>query len=361
MSSHSHPIQIPKTQKAAIVKCSGAAVQVQSNVPVTQPADLKPGECLVKLQCTGVCHTDLHAAMGDWPVPSKTPLIGGHEGVGDVVAIGHNTVNSPVKLGDRVGIKWIAYSCLQCEQCRNSREQNCEHGQLSGYTVDGTFQQYVVSYVNCVTPIPDGIESASAASLLCAGLTVYRALKYSETNPGDWVVLPGAGGGLGHLAIQYAKYMGRRVIAIDGGEEKRKLCLSLGADHWIDFTTCKDITAEIKRVTGGKGAHAAVVTTASSSGYSQAIDYLRENGRLMAVGLPSKATLDANIFFTVFKSITIHGSYVGNRQDAIECVNIAASGAIKVHYQSRPMDDLEQVYDEMGKGKIAGRIVLTLE
>ncbi|KAJ3557202.1 hypothetical protein NP233_g11803 [Leucocoprinus birnbaumii] len=330
------------------------------------------------MHCTGVCHTDLHAAMGDWPVPPKTPLIGGHEGVGDIVAIGHNTVDSPVKIGDRVGVKWIAYSCLQCEQCRNSREQNCENAQLSGYTVDGTFQQYVVSYVTCVTPIPDGLESASAASLLCAGLTVYRALKYSETNPGDWVVLPGAGGGLGHLgasllssvsewsinepsAIQYAKYMGRRVIAIDGGEEKRKLCDELGADHWIDFTTCKDVTAEIKRVTGGKGAHAAVVTTASSSGYTQAIDYLRENGRLMAVGLPAKATLDASIFFTVFKSITIHGSYVGNRQDAIECINIAASGAVKVHYQLKPIDELENVYVALGEGKIAGRIVLALQ
>jgi len=194
-----HTIQIPKVQKAALVQKSGAPVQVKSDIPVRQPEDLQPGECLVQLHCTGVCHTDLHAARGDWPVPPNAPLIGGHEGVGDIIAIGKNTINSPVRIGDRVGIKWIAYSCLQCEQCRNAHEQNCEHVKLSGYTVDGTFQQYVVSYVTCVTPIPDGLESAAAASLLCAGLTVYRALKYSETNPGDWVVVPGAGGGLGHL------------------------------------------------------------------------------------------------------------------------------------------------------------------
>jgi len=154
--------------------------------------------------------------------------------------------------------------------------------------------------------------------------------------------------------------MGRRVISIDSGEEKRKLCTELGSDHWIDFQTCKDVTAEIKRVTDGKGAHATIVTTASSSGYTQAIDYLRDNGRLMAVGLPGKATLDASIFFTVFKSITIHGSYVGNRQDAIECLDIAASGAVKVHYKLLPIDELENVYRDLGEGKITGRIVLAL-
>ncbi|MCL6362614.1 zinc-dependent alcohol dehydrogenase, partial [Pectobacterium polaris] len=238
--------QIPKTQKAAVVQKTGGKVQIKDDIPVKQPEDLAPGECLLKMHCTGVCHTDLHAALGDWPIPPQVPLIGGHEGVGEVVAIGKDTVHSPVKIGDRVGVKWIAYSCLNCEQCRKGFEQNCYNVKLSGYTVDGTFSQYLVSYVNCVTPIPDGIPSDDSASILCAGLTVSRALKYSETVPYDWIVLPGAGGGLGHLAVQYAKYMGRRVIAIDGGEEKRKLCESLGADAWIDYTTCKDIVAEVK-------------------------------------------------------------------------------------------------------------------
>ncbi|KAJ3504314.1 hypothetical protein NLJ89_g7998 [Agrocybe chaxingu] len=331
---------VPTTQKVAIVASSGSGVHIKDH-PVKLPSQLAPGECLIKLHCTGVCHTDLHAAMGDWPVKPVTPLIGGHEGVGDIVAIGEGTINSPVKVGQRVGVKWIAYSCLNCEQCRKGYEQTCANVKISGYTVDGTFQQYLVSYTNCVTPIPDNLESAAAASILCAGVTVYRALKYSETGAGDW----------------YAKYMGRRVIAIDGGEEKRKLCIALGADHWIDYTTEKDIVGEIKRVTNG-GAHAAVVTTASSSGYTQAVDYLRQNGHLMAVGLPATATLDASIFFTVFKSITIHGSYVGNRQDAIEAIEIAASGAVKCHYQTKKLKDIEQVYDDMAKGKIAGRIVL---
>ncbi|KAF8955336.1 chaperonin 10-like protein [Flammula alnicola] len=270
-------IQIPTIQKVAIVATPGGKVEVKDH-PVKSAEELAPGECLLKMHCTGVCHTDLHARLSDWPVKPMSPLIGGHEGVGEIIAIGKGTTNSPVEIGQRVGVKWIADSCRNCEQCRKGYEQTCANVKLSGYTVDGTFSQYLVSFVNSVTPIPDALESNAAASILCAGVTVYRALKYSETSPGDWIVIPGAGGGLGHLAVQYAKYMGRRVIAIDGGEEKRQLCKELGADYWIDFTTTKDIVGEIKKATGGLGAHAAIVTTAHSSGYTQAVDYLRQNG-----------------------------------------------------------------------------------
>ncbi|KAJ7240659.1 chaperonin 10-like protein [Mycena haematopus] len=351
---------IPKIQTAAVVPTSGAAIQIKHDQPVKSQAELAPGECLIKLACTGVCHTDLHAALGDWPVPSKTPLVGGHEGVGEIVAIGNNTSHSPVKVGDRVGIKWLADSCLNCEQCRKGREQNCLDAKLSGFTVDGTFQQYVVSYVNHVTPIPEGFDSNAAASILCAGVTVYRAIKYSQTVPGDWIVLPGAGGGLGHLAIQYAKVAGLRVIAVDTGADKKKLCFELGADKWIDFQESKDIVAEIKAITDGVGAHSAVVTAASSSGYKQAIEYLRNGGTLMAVGLPGKATLEASIFFTVFKSISILGSYVGNRQDAMEAIAIAARGEVKCKYSLKQLPDLSSIYEGMTKGTIAGRIVLEM-
>ncbi|KAG5646361.1 hypothetical protein DXG03_003684 [Asterophora parasitica] len=333
---------IPAVQTAAVVPESGGTIQVKADHPVPTQEQLAPNECLVKMHCTGVCHTDLHAALGDWPVAAKIPLIGGHEGVGEIVAIGAHTIDSPVKVGDRVGIKWLADSCLNCEACRKGREQNCDQAKLSGFTVDGTFSEYVVSYVRHVTPIPEGFDSNAAASILCAGVTVYRALKYSQTSPGDWVVLPGAGGGLGHLAVQYAKYMGLRVIAIDTGASKKKLVEELGADHWIDFKESKDIVAEIKSVTGGAGAHSAVVTAASASGYQQAIEYLRTGGTLMAVGLPGDATLNASIFFTVFKSISILGSYVGNRQDAREAIDIAARGGVKCHFQVRGLGDLEE-------------------
>ncbi|KAL1744575.1 chaperonin 10-like protein [Schizophyllum fasciatum] len=349
--------QIPETMKAAVVPQSGAAIEIK-DVRIKRPEELAPGECLLKMVCTGVCHTDLHAALGDWPIPPKTPLIGGHEGVGTVVAIGANTSNSPVKIGDRVGVKWLANSCLNCEQCRNGREQNCYNAELSGYTVDGTFSEYVVSFVNHVTPIPDGFDSYAAASILCAGVTVYRAIKYSQTNLGDWIVLPGAGGGLGHMAVQYARVRGLRVIAIDTGDEKRKLCMDLGAEAFIDFRESKDIVADVKAITGGLGAHSAVVTTASPSGYTQAVDYLRSGGTLMAVGLPGKAGLEASIFFTVFKSISILGSYVGNRQDAFEAVDIAARGQVVCKYVLKDLPALTSVYEGMQQGAVAGRIVL---
>ncbi|KAG6885632.1 hypothetical protein C0993_012050 [Termitomyces sp. T159_Od127] len=318
---------IPKTQTAAIVASTGAPIQVKHDHPVKSQAELAPGECLVKLDCTGVCHSDLHAASGDWPLLPKTPLIGGHEGVGVIVAIGDHTTD-------------------------------CVEAKLSGYTIDGTFSQYVVSYVRHVTPIPDGLDSQAAASILCAGVTVYRALKYSKTTAGDWVVLPGAGGGLGHLAVQYAKNMGLKVIAIDSGAQKKKLCMDLGADVWIDFMESKNIVQDVKKATGGAGAHSAVVTATSSAGYSQAIDYLRCGGTLMVVGLPGRANLETSIFYTVYKSISILGSYVGNRQDSIEAVEIAARGVVKCYYQLRNIKDLQKTYEDLMKGMISGRVVL---
>ncbi|KAF8068989.1 mannitol-1-phosphate dehydrogenase MPDH1 [Lyophyllum atratum] len=354
------PYTIPKTQTAAVVPKIGSSVTIKTDYPVKSQAELGPGECLVKLHCTGVCHSDCHASFGDWPVPPKLPLIAGHEGVGDIVAIGNNTPRCPVKLGDRVGIKWLADSCLNCEQCRKGHEQNCDEAKISGFNIDGTFSEYVVSYVNHVTPIPEGFDSMAAASILCAGLTVYRALKYSQTSPGDWIVVPGAGGGLGHLAVQYAKYMGRRVIAIDTGEDKKKLCQDLGADFWIDFKESKNVVTDIQNATEGLGAHSCVVTAASSSGYKQAVEYLRKGGTLMAVGLPGKAMLETPIFFTVYKSLSILGSYVGNRQDAREAISIAAAGGPKVHFQVKKLHELQAVYDAMIQNKLSGRVVVDM-
>ncbi|KAJ7739465.1 chaperonin 10-like protein, partial [Mycena maculata] len=292
---------IPKTQTAAVVPTSSTLIEIRQDHPVKTQEELAPGECLIKL-CTGVCHTDLHAALGDWPLPTKTPLVGGHEGVRVIIAIGSSTSHSLVKVGDRVGIKWLADSCLNSEQCRKGREhEDCTDAKLSGFTVDGTFQQYVISFVNHATPIPGGFDSNAAASILCAGLTTYHAIKYSQTSPGDWIVLPGAGGRLGHLAIQYAKVAGLRVIAVATGADKKKLCLELDADKRIDFKESKNIVEEIKVIMDGLGAHSALVTAVSSSGYKQAMEYLCGGGTLMVVGLPGNGDLEASIFFTVFK------------------------------------------------------------
>jgi len=191
---------------------------------------------------------------------------------------------------------------------------------------------------------------------------VYRALKYSRTQPSNWVVIPGAGGGLGHLAVQYAVHaFGLRVVAVDTGAEKRELCLKLGAEKWVDFRESKDLVKDIKDATGGDGPHAALVSAANSSAYEQAIDYLRPGGSLLVVGLPGKAQIGASIFWTVVKSINIIGSYVGNRQDAREALEIASMGKIRCHYALKPLSALSEVYEGLEQGTVVGRVVLNFE
>jgi propanol-preferring alcohol dehydrogenase len=227
--------------------------------------------------------------------------------------------------------------------------------------VHGTFQQYAVSFADHVTPIPDGLSLKLAAPILCAGVTVWKAIKAAELTPGETIVISGAGGGLGHLAIQYATSIGLRVIALDAGEDKKALCAKLGAETFIDFTQTKDLIGDIKAATGGKGPHAAVVTASSAKAYEQALDYIRNGGTLVVVGLPAEATIRASVFFTVFRSLRIVGSYVGNRQDAVQALDFAARGKVVTSIDKElPLDALPQVFHDMESGKVVGRIVLNL-
>lgn len=236
---------------------------------------------------------------------------------------------------------------------------NCPNCKLSGYTVDGTFSQYVVSYVHHVTPIPEALDSAGATSILCAGVTTYKALKISNTHVGDWVVILGAGGGLGHLAVQYAREMGLKVIAVDSGDEKEKMVKELGATAWVDFAKTKDLVGDIKTASYGLGPHAAICAAASATAYQQALQYLREGGTLVCVGMVDKS-MDLTSFWTVYKSIRIQGSYVGNRQDAVEALDIAAAGKVKVRFELKKIGDLKEIYEKLEAGKIAGRVVLEM-
>ncbi|KAJ1302595.1 hypothetical protein OPQ81_002912 [Rhizoctonia solani] len=344
MSAHPKTdLNVPKTQKVAIFEKPGGPVEIRE-APVVQPDQLEAGQVLVKVMYSGVCHTDLHAMLGDWPMPSKLPLVGGHEGAGFVVAIGKGTT-SPIKVGQAVGIKWLATSCLSCEACAR----------------DGSFQQYAVSYAAHVTPIPETISLDLAAPILCAGVTVFKAIKQAGTQPGDIIVISGAGGGLGHLAIQYAiNGFGLRVIALDTGDEKKALCSKLGAESFVDFKTSPNVIEEIKKVADGLGPHAAIVASAVSAGYDQALQYLRPGGTLVAVGLPPGATINADVFWTIVRSITVKGSYVGNREDARQALDIAARGRVRTTYRVEPLGALPEVFKEMKEGRLAGRVVLDL-
>lgn len=217
-------MSIPETQWAQVAEKIGGPL-VYKQIPVPKPG---PDQILVKIRYSGVCHTDFHAMMGHWPIPVKMPLVGGHEGAGVVVAKG-NLVSS-FEIGDHAGIKWLNGSCSECEFCRQSDTPLCADAQLSGYTVDGTFQQYALGKATHASKIPKGVPLDAAAPVLCAGITVYKGLKESGVRPGQTVAIVGAGGGLGSLAQQYAKAMGLRVIAVDGGDEKRAMCEQLGTE-----------------------------------------------------------------------------------------------------------------------------------
>ncbi|KAJ7445254.1 chaperonin 10-like protein [Mycena latifolia] len=353
---------IPQKARAAVIEAFGPELTLKSDQPVVQPSELAPGECLIKIDYAGVCHSDLHVTEGGWG-QIKFPRVGGHEGIGHIVAIGEHTAGSPVKIGDRVGMKWTARSCLRCELCRMGHESCCAMaGPMShGYGVDGSFADYAVSYVDYVTPIPESLDSAAATPLLCAGLTIYKALK--ETNPkvGNWVAIPGAGGGLGHLGIQYAVAMGLRVIAIDTGASKRDLCLKLGAEKWVDYKESKDLVKDVIEASGGQGPHAAVVAAANVGPLDQAVMYLRPRGTLVAVGLPSGApVLTVPIGLLIVRCLTIIGSSNGNRQDITEALDIAARGKVVCHHEVREFSQVNAAFAEMSAQNLVGRVVLKM-
>ncbi|OJJ50392.1 hypothetical protein ASPZODRAFT_58389 [Penicilliopsis zonata CBS 506.65] len=346
---------IPEMQWAQVIESPESGV-VYKQIPVPKPG---PDEVLVNIKYSGVCHTDLHALKGDWPLDRKMPLVGGHEGAGVVVAKGE--LVTQVEIGDHAGVKWLHGSCLACEFCRQSDEPLCAKALLSGYTVDGTFQQYCTAKAAHVSIIPKDVPLDAVAPILCAGITVYKGLKESGARPGQTVAIVGAGGGLGSLAQQYAKAMGLRIIAIDGGEEKRAMCEQLGAQAYVDFTKSSDLVADVQAATeDGLGPHAVLLLAVSEGPFQQAASYVRSRGSIVAIGLPANAYLRAPVFGTVVKMINIKGSYVGNRQDGIEAVDFFRRGLIKAPFKTVPLEDLPKVYELMEQGKIAGRYVLQM-
>lgn len=344
--------QIPELQWAQVFEKNNGPIEYKQ-IPVPKPG---PDEVLVNIKYTGVCHTDLHAWKGDWPLDSKLPLVGGHEGAGVVAAVGELVTD--IKVGDHAGIKWLNGSCGACDFCMASDEPLCAHALLSGYTVDGTFQQYCIGKAAHVARIPKEVKLDAIAPVLCAGITVYKALKESGARSGNTVAITGAGGGLGSLACQYAKAMGFRVLAIDGGDEKKEMCLNkLGAEDYVDFTK-QDVVAAVKDLTGGLGAHAVILLAVSEKPFQQATEYCRSRGTVVCVGLPAKARISAEVFPTVVRMITIKGSYVGNRLDTQEAIDFFKRGLINAPFKTAKLSELKEVFKLMEEGKIVGRYVL---
>ncbi|MGO4394416.1 alcohol dehydrogenase AdhP [Variovorax sp. M-6] len=338
-----------QTMKAAVVHQFGQPLAIEEvDVP-----DVPEGGVLVKVVASGVCHTDLHAASGDWPVKPSLPFIPGHEGVGFVAALGRGVKH--LKEGDRVGVPWLHTACGHCEHCITGWETLCGEQQMTGYTVNGGYAEYVLADPGYVGLLPANLEFIPTAPLLCAGVTVYKGLKVLDCKPGDWVAISGIGG-LGHMAVQYAKAMGFHVIAVDISDDKLALATALGADMVVNAAT-QDVVQEVQKHV--RGAHGVLVTAVSRSAFAQGVGMLHKRGTMSLVGLPP-GDFGLPIFDVVLNAKTVRGSIVGTRKDLQEALAFAAEGKVAAHFSTDRLENINAVFEQMKKGAIDGRVVMEL-
>lgn len=339
-----------RTMKAAVVREFGKPLVMEEvRVP-----EVGPGQILVKIAATGVCHTDLHAANGDWPVKPNPPFIPGHEGVGHVVAVGSGVTH--VKEGDRVGVPWLYTACGHCVHCLGGWETLCEAQKNTGYSVNGSFAEYVLADPDYVGRLPDNVSFVEIAPVLCAGVTVYKGLKVTDTKPGDWVAISGIGG-LGHMAVQYARAMGLNVVAVDIDDAKLKLAEKLGAALSINALHT-DPAAFIQKEIGG--AQGVLVTAVSPKAFQQAMGMARRGGTISLNGLPP-GDFPLSIFDTVLNGITVRGSIVGTRLDLQEALAFAGAGKVHATVKTEALENINDIFTKMHHGDIEGRIVLDFE
>jgi len=328
--------------KAAIVHSFDKPLVIE-DIPKPRPGT---GEIVVQLETSGLCHSDIHASRGDWPVKPKLPLILGHEGIGIVVEVGKEVTE--VSEGDRVAVPVLGYACGICEYCISGWETLCAKRLSVGYFVDGTFAEYVKAHAKFVAKVPHGIDPLDAAPLTCAGLTTYKAVQASGARSSDLVAVFGVGG-LGHLAIQYAKIAGAEVVAVDVINEKLKLAKHLGAAH------AESDPVEVIKKLGG--ADAAICVAVSSKAFEQAYQSLRRGGTLVFVALPADNHLQIPIFETVVNSLTIKGSFLGNRVDLAETFELHAAGKTRIERETRRLEQVNEAFEEVDSGKIKARLV----
>src|ERR1700674_2634359 len=336
--------------KAAVVEKFGEPLVVRE-VPIPKPG---PGQGLVEVFATGVCHTDLHAVDGDWPVKPTLPFIPGHEGAGVVVALGPGVTH--LKEGDRVGTAWLFSACGHCDYCLAGWETLCPEQQNSGYSVHGSFAEHALGQADYLGRLPKNVSFVDAAPILCAGVSTYKGWRMTEARPGEWVVISGVGG-LGHVAVQYAKAMGLHVAAIDIGPDKMQLARNLGAEITVDAKQ-EDPVQVIQKKIGG--AHGVLVTAVSLPAFKQAIGMLRRGGTCVLNGLPP-GEFPVSIFDLVLTGQTVRDSIVGTRLDLEESLAFAADGKVKATIETLPLESINDVFSRLKKGQVNGRVVLGLK
>jgi alcohol dehydrogenase, propanol-preferring len=348
-ATETHPTQAKSataTYRAAVVRSFTEPLTVED----VERLALEPGQVRVQLEACGLCHTDIHAARGDWPVKPSPPFVPGHEGVGLVCELGPGVTE--FSLGDRVAMPWLGYACGACDYCVSGRETLCLQQKNMGYSFDGGFGEFASAYARYCVSVPAGVDPFDAAPLTCAGVTTYKAVKVAGTRSSDLVAVFGVGG-LGHLAIQYAAIAGGRVIAVDLHDEKLDLARELGAEFTVNAAK-EDPVAAIQRL---GGADQAIALAVSPKAFEQAYSSLRRGGTLVFVALPADNEVTVPIFETVLNGITIVGSIVGTRTDLREVFELHAAGKTKVIRETRSLDQVNESIADVEAGRVAARIV----
>lgn len=335
--------------KAAVVHDFAKPLEIDE-VPIPEPGY---GEVVVKVETSGLCHTDIHAAHGDWPVKPAPPFVPGHEGVGLVARVGPEVKG--LKEGDRVAVPWLGWACGACEYCASGRETLCPNQQMTGYTVNGGWAEYVKAHAGFVGRVPEGIDLLDAAPLTCAGVTTYKAVKVSGARPSDLVAVYGIGG-LGHLAVQYAKIAGASVAAVDLVDAKLEMARTLGAEHTVNSLT--DDPVEAIQALGG--ADVAIAVAVAPSAFEQAYRSLKPGGTLVFVALPRDNTMQLPIFETVLHGIHVVGSIVGTRLDLAETFELHAAGRTHIVREARRLDQVNEAMEQVEKGQVDARLVFDL-
>ncbi|MFS2160440.1 alcohol dehydrogenase AdhP [Pseudomonas sp. Pseusp122] len=333
---------------AAVVEAFGQPLVMRElDIPVPGP-----GMILIKVEACGVCHTDLHAARGDWPLKPSLPFTPGHEGIGIVVALGEGV--TAVQKGERVGVPWLYSACGHCEYCLQAWETVCAQAEFGGYTRNGGFAEYILADPEYVAHIPAGLTPCEAAPIICGGVTTYKGIKEADVRPGQWIVISGVGG-LGHLAVQYAKAMGLRVCAVDIDERKLAHATQLGADAVVNAKSTDPVAAVIAATQGG--AHGVLITAPSLGAFKQGVAMTRKLGTCVLVGLPP-GEFPMALFDVVANCITVRGSFVGNRQDMAEALAFAAEGKVKADIERQPLSAINQVFERLEHGDVPARVVI---
>lgn len=336
---------------AAVVREFGKPLRIEERA-VPDPG---AGELLIEVAACGVCHTDLHAADGDWAAKPRLPFVPGHEIVGRVAAVGAGV--DDFALGEAVGVAWLHDACGKCEYCISGWETLCRTQRNTGYSVDGGFAHYAIASAAYTARLPEKPDFLALAPIVCAGVATYKGIKESEARPGEWLAIVGLGG-LGHIAVQYAKAMGLNVVGLDVAEPKLAQARAAGADVTVNALDPK-ANAHVIEATHG-GAHGVLVAAVSPAAFSQAIKMARRKGTIVLVGLPPGG-FETPILEVVLKRLTIRGSIVGTRKDLAEALAFAASGKVRANVRAAKLEDVNTVFADLRAGNIEGRAVLAFE